>query len=73
MIRKNSVQAQLKEVKMTQGELAREMGIDPATLSVKLSNEEGERLTVAEVTKMAKILKLDRTKLTDIFFAEELA
>lgn len=73
MIKKNLVQAHLKQVKMTQSELAKEMGINPATLSVKLNDEKGERMTVNEATKIAHILKIDRSQLTDIFFAEELA
>lgn len=73
MIKKNLVQAHLKQVKMTQSELAKKMGINPTTLSIKLNDEKGKRLTVNEATKIACILKIDRSQLTDIFFADELA
>lgn len=73
MIRKNIIQSKLKEAKMTQAELAEKMGIDPATLSVKLSKENGERLTVEEATNIGRILHIEKKALTDIFFGEYLA
>ena len=73
MIRKNSVQALLKENGMTQADLARKIGMNPATLSIKLNDKKGEKLSVAEAERISKVLKIDRNKLTDIFFADELA
>ena len=73
MIRTNEIKAQMKRKGMIQGDLAKRMNMDPSTLNRKINNEDGDKITVREVTRMCKELDLQKEQVADIFFAEELA
>lgn len=57
---------------MTQKEVAKAIGIDPASLNVKLNNK-GRVFTVDEAEKLGKVLKISQTEMGKIFFASEIA
>lgn len=57
---------------MTQKEVAKAIGIDPASLNVKLNNR-GRVFTVDEAEKLGKVLKISRTEMGKIFFDSEIA
>lgn len=73
MVRTNEIKAQMKRLGVTQETLARKMKMNPSTLNRKINNENGEKITVADVLKLADVLKIEKTELVGIFFDEELA
>ena len=58
MINTAKLKAKLKERNMTQEELAKLMGKNPATINFKLNNEIGETLTIEETSMMKDILQI---------------
>lgn len=68
MINILKLKARLKEKDLTQVELAKKMGIDPATLNKKLNNELGETLKVAEAQMMKEILEIPNSEVIEYFF-----
>ena len=64
------LKAKLKERNMTQEELAKLMGKNPATINAKLNNKTGETLTIEETSKMKDILQINVSEMVEIFFAE---
>lgn len=68
MINILKLKARLKEKDLTQVELAKKMGIDPATLNKKLNNEFGETLKVAEAQMMKEILEIPNSEVIEYFF-----
>ena len=69
MIRTNELKAQMVRINMTQKELAKIIGMDPATLNRKINNEAGSVMTIKEANEIAQALKIPRESMTDIFFA----
>lgn len=69
MIRTNELKAQMVRLNMTQKELAKIIGMDPATLNRKINNEVGSVMTIKEANEIAQALKIPRESMTDIFFA----
>lgn len=57
---------------MTQKEVAKAIGIDPASLNVKLNNK-GRVFTVNEAKRLGEVLKIKRTDMSKIFFAQKIA
>lgn len=70
MINTAKLKAKLKERNMTQEELAKLMGKNPATINAKLNNEIGVTLTIEETSKMKDILQISVSEIVEIFFAE---
>jgi len=70
MINTAKLKAKLKERNMTQEELAKLMGKNPATINFKLNNEIGETLTIEETSMMKDILQISVSEMVEIFFAE---
>ena len=73
MIQTNEIKAQMKRKGIIQTELAKSLKMNPSTLSRKLSNTNGTRITVDEATRIGEALELSRKQCLDIFFADELA
>mgnify|MGYP002517153549 CR=1 FL=1 len=73
VIKTNELKAQMKRLEMTQKDLAKAIGMDPATLNRKINNENGTVLTVKEANEIAQALNIPRESMTDIFFASKLA
>ena len=70
MINTAKLKAKLKERNMTQEDLAKLMGKNPATINFKLNNEIGETLTIEETSMMKDILQISIPEMVEIFFAE---
>ena len=73
MVKTNELKAQMKRMGITQEALAKRMSMNPSTLNRKINNTNGDKMTVAEVNKLADVLCLPKTELVTIFFANELA
>lgn len=73
MVKTNELKAQMKRLGITQETLAKKMDMNPSTLNRKINNKAGDKLTVAEVNKLADALSFQKTELVGIFFANELA
>ena len=69
VIKTNELKAQMKRLEMTQKDLAKAIGMDPATLNRKINNEVGSVMTVKEAGDIATALCIPKESLTDIFFA----
>lgn len=72
MVDVRELKAQIKRVDTTQAKLAAAVKMNPSTLNRKLNNANGEKLTVKEALDIAKALKIQQSKLTEIFFASKL-
>lgn len=73
MINLKAIKAGIRMAGITQKELAEKIGIDPATLSKKLNNEDGDTLTVKQANDIADALGIPQTSRGDIFFAPSIA
>lgn len=63
------LKGKMRELNITQENLAKSIGISIATLNRKLQTEQGEAFTVGEAMKIAEILGLDGTEASDIFLS----
>ena len=72
MIRTNEIKAQMKRKGMIQGDLAKRMDMNPATLSRKINDTDGVKMTINEAARMCKELDLPKEQWSEIFFAEKL-
>lgn len=73
MVNTNAIKAYIKLKGITQSILAKNVGMDPATLSRKLNNSAGENLTVLEAEKISDALDIERGQRGSIFFASGVA
>ena len=58
----------LKEMGLTQKNLAQKMELNEATINAKLNDENGRTLTIDETNKILKILQIAKTDINDYFF-----
>ncbi|WP_314396315.1 DUF739 family protein [Leptotrichia shahii] len=63
------IKARLKEMGLTQKDLANKMKLNETTINTKLNDENGKTLTIDETNKILKILKIDKAHINDYFFA----
>ena len=63
------IKARLKEMGLTQKNLAQKMELNEATINAKLNDENGRTLTIDETNKILKILQIAKTDINDYFFA----
>lgn len=71
MIDAKKLKSEIRKNGITQEELARKSGMDPATLNKKINGK--SMFTVNEVQAIASELNIGNDELIDIFFAKELA
>ncbi len=62
------IKARLKEMGLTQKNLAQKMELNEATINAKLNDENGRTLTIDETNKILKILQIAKTDINDYFF-----
>lgn len=62
------IKARLKEMGLTQKNLAQKMELNEATINAKLNDENGRTLTIDETNKILKFLQIDKTDINDYFF-----
>lgn len=67
MFKKNEFRAILARKEMSATEIAKEIGIDPATLSRKMSGQSD--FYRSEIEKLCKVLNLTPEETLQIFFA----
>lgn len=60
MVRTNKVKARIVELEIPHYKVAKYLGIDPATLTLKLNNK--RRIYLDEVVKLCNILKINTAK-----------
>ena len=70
MIRTNVIKEQMRKRGLTQVQMAKRLGIDPATLNRKINNIDGCKISVREANEIASILDFPKEYLVDIFFAD---
>lgn len=70
MVNISKLKARLKEKNMTQEELSKKLGMNPATLNKKINNEIGEHLTIEEATKLKDILEIPTSEVEEYFFKD---
>ena len=68
MFKKNEFRAILARKEMSATEIAKEIGIDPATLSRKISGQSD--FYRSEIEKICEILELNAEEIMKNFFAE---
>ncbi|CRT88975.1 phage repressor [Streptococcus equi subsp. equi] len=66
MAKSNKLKGLIVEHGLTQGEVAKNIGIDKTTLSRKINNS--TPFTVEEAKKIAKLLEMSAEQATEIFF-----
>ena len=66
------IKARLKEMGLTQKNLAQKMELNEATINAKLNDENGRTLTIDETNKILKILQIAKTDINDYFFTQKL-
>ena len=66
------IKARLKEMGLTQKNLAQKMELNEATINAKLNDENGRTLTIDETNKILKFLQIDKTDINDYFFTQKL-
>ena len=62
------IKARLKEMGLTQRDLANKMGVNESTVNAKLNDKNGRTLTIDETNKILKILKIDKLHINEYFF-----
>lgn len=70
MVNVPKLKAKLKEKNMTQEEVSKELGMNPATFNKKINSEIGEHLTIEEATKLKDILGIPASEVEEYFFKE---
>lgn len=58
----------IREMGLTQEQLAKEIGINKGTLSAKLNNQYS--FTVKEILAIGKVLQIPKSEISDYFFAQ---
>lgn len=63
----SKLKGKMRELNVTQDELAKSIGISLSTMNRKLSEEDGASFTIGEVLKITDVLRLSEEESTKIF------
>ncbi len=68
MINILKLKGRLKEKNYTQEEVARLLGVNPATFNKKINDEDGQHLSIKEAEMLKDILEIPTSELKEYFF-----
>lgn len=68
MVNINKIKGRMKEMELTQKEVAEKLGVDTSTLNRKLNDTSGARISILELLKLKEILKIHEKELNEFFF-----
>lgn len=68
MVNINKIKGRMKEMELTQKEVAEKIGVDISTLNKKLNDTSGARISILELLKLKEILKIKEKELNEFFF-----
>lgn len=69
MVNTNLLKSKFALNGLTQAQVAEKIGMNPSTLSQKISNESNAVFSIDEVNKLADLLSIKKNELVKIFFA----
>lgn len=72
MINVYKLKGRLKELNMTQEDVAKKLEINVSTFNKKINDEKGEYLTIEEASMLKNILKIQLSDINSYFFKEQL-